>query len=395
MYDVLFICLFVLMTGACVGSFLNVVALRALTKESIVFPASKCPVCNEPIKWFDKIPVLSYFLTFRGKCRNCGCKVSKQYPIVEALTAILFLAVFIAFGVTLKTLLLWFLLSIAIVITITDLKKEYIFDVHMWIFIAAAVLYSVLFKYGINNAFSVCVGLLVGALTMEGLAKLSYYLVRKEPASNNSDDALDENQQPVEQSENKEESSENQECTETVQAECIEQPEQEPSDNSKDLEEEDIDINDYVQKYKRAFGEGDTYLAAGVGALLGWKYFLVSVALAIIVQAVCILPQFFVGLYKQKEYRLLTSLSLFTVVAVFYWILTNIYTFHLFIVLGIVAVLAFLAIDSIKRLKQTVNQQGFIAIPFGPALLFSAFMLLFFGQGIVSFLKKYIFMMIG
>ena len=373
------------MVGACIGSFLNVVALRALTKESIVFPASKCPVCNEPIKWFDKIPVLSYLFIFRGKCRNFGCKVSLQYPIVEALTAILFLAIFIA----LKTLILWFLISIAIVITITDLKKEYIFDVHMWIFICGAVLYSVLFKYGINNAFSVCVGLLVGALTMEGIAELSYYLVRKTPVKD------DEQSPEVAQEEPAKDSLDEvkvEEPEEKADAQAIEET---PSETVEENAEEDIDINDYVQKYKRAFGEGDTYLAAGVGAMLGWKYFFVSVALAIIVQAVCILPQFFIGLYKQKEYRLLTSLSLFTVIAILYWILNNIYTFHLFIVLGIVALLVFFAIDTIKRLKQTVNQQGFVALPFGPALLFSAFMLLFFGPSIVSFLKRYIFMMVG
>ena len=57
--EAILICLFILMTGACIGSFLNVVALRALSRESIVFPASKCPQCNEPIKWYDNIPVLS------------------------------------------------------------------------------------------------------------------------------------------------------------------------------------------------------------------------------------------------------------------------------------------------------------------------------------------------
>ena len=87
MYEVLLVCLFILVVGACIGSFLNVVALRALSKESIVYPSSKCPECNEPIKWYDNIPVLSYLLTFRGKCRNCGGKVSVQYPIVEALTS--------------------------------------------------------------------------------------------------------------------------------------------------------------------------------------------------------------------------------------------------------------------------------------------------------------------
>ena len=122
--ELLLVCFFILVVGACIGSFLNVVALRAISKESIVFPSSKCPFCNEPIKWFDNIPVLSYFFTFKGKCRNCGEKVSIQYPIVEALTAILFLAVFLSFGLTVKTLLLWILLSISIVIIITDLKNE-------------------------------------------------------------------------------------------------------------------------------------------------------------------------------------------------------------------------------------------------------------------------------
>ena len=67
MSEEILICIFVLAVGACIGSFLNVVALRALSKESIIFPSSKCPKCNTPIKWYDNIPVLSYFLTFKGK----------------------------------------------------------------------------------------------------------------------------------------------------------------------------------------------------------------------------------------------------------------------------------------------------------------------------------------
>lgn len=379
MFDVLLICIFILAIGACIGSFLNVVALRALSKESIVFPSSKCPVCNEPIKWYDNIPVFSYLFTFKGKCRNCGCKVSPQYPIVEALTSLLFFAVVLYSGFTLETLLILFLLCIAIVITITDLKKEYVFDVHMWLFIVGAIVYSLLFKNEANNALSVCLGVLVGAVTMEALARLSYYLVRKEDKKEEAavnDEAAQETQ-PVENTE----VAENSENTEAVE--------------DKKEDEEDIDINEYVKKNKRAFGEGDTYLAAGVGALLGWKYFIFAVALAIIVQAVCILPQFFVGLYKQKEYRLLFSLSAFVVIAVLYWILSNIFTLNVFLVFGLIIALIFFAIDSIQRLKKTVNEQGFVAIPFGPALLFSAFMMLFFGKQIVGFLMKYIFMMLG
>ena len=91
----LFVMFLVLWVGASIGSFLNVVALRAISNESIVFPSSKCPKCNQPIKWYDNIPIISYLFTFKGKCRNCGEKVSIQYPIVEALTSILFLVVFL------------------------------------------------------------------------------------------------------------------------------------------------------------------------------------------------------------------------------------------------------------------------------------------------------------
>lgn len=372
MFDVFLICIFILLVGACIGSFLNVVALRALSKESIVFPSSKCPVCNEPIKWYDNIPVFSYLFTFRGKCRNCGCKVSPQYPIVEAVTSLLFFAVVLYYGFTLEALLILFLLCIAIVITITDLKKEYVFDIHMWLFIVAAIVYSLLFKYEANNSLSVCLGVIVGAVSMEVLARLSYYLVRKQDKNETADDEAQQ-------------ASESQTDKNAENAEVVE--------DKKD--DEDIDINEYIKKNKRAFGEGDTYLAAGVGALLGWKYFLFAVALAIIVQAVCILPQFFINLYKQKEYRLLFSLSAFVVIAILYWILSNIFTLNVFLVFGLIIALIFFAIDSIQRLKKTVNEQGFIAIPFGPALLFSAFMMFFFGKQIVGFLMKYIFMILG
>ena len=169
--ELLLICFFVLITGACIGSFLNVVALRAISKESIVFPSSKCPLCNEPIKWYDNIPVISYFFTFKGKCRNCGEKVSILYPIVEALNAVLFMAVFLTYGLTLKTLFLLILLSISIVIMITDIKIEYVFDIHSWILIISAIIASLVFK-GVENYSFTAIGLIVGVFVMEMIARL-------------------------------------------------------------------------------------------------------------------------------------------------------------------------------------------------------------------------------
>lgn len=75
--------------GACFGSFFNVVIYRLPKQESIILPSSHCMKCGEPIRWYDNIPILSYFI-LRGKCRDCGASFSIRYALVELLTAVLF-----------------------------------------------------------------------------------------------------------------------------------------------------------------------------------------------------------------------------------------------------------------------------------------------------------------
>jgi leader peptidase (prepilin peptidase) / N-methyltransferase len=77
--------------GLCVGSFLNVVVHRLPLGRSIVTPRSACPSCRAPISWYDNLPILSYLL-LAGRCRRCRAGISLRYPLVEALTALLFLA---------------------------------------------------------------------------------------------------------------------------------------------------------------------------------------------------------------------------------------------------------------------------------------------------------------
>jgi leader peptidase (prepilin peptidase)/N-methyltransferase len=78
--------------GALIGSFLNVVAHRVPLGGSLVSPGSHCPGCGAPVRAYDNIPVVSWLL-LRGRCRNCGMRISPRYPLVELATAIAFAAV--------------------------------------------------------------------------------------------------------------------------------------------------------------------------------------------------------------------------------------------------------------------------------------------------------------
>ena len=87
---------FIFIVGLVTGSFLNVVILRTVSEESIVFPGSKCPKCQTPLKWYHNIPILSYIF-LKGKCAFCHEKISIQYPIVELLTGIIYVWMFVKF----------------------------------------------------------------------------------------------------------------------------------------------------------------------------------------------------------------------------------------------------------------------------------------------------------
>jgi leader peptidase (prepilin peptidase) / N-methyltransferase len=78
--------------GLLIGSFLNVVIARVPDGVSVVRPGSRCPVCETPIAPRDNLPVLSWLL-LRGRARCCGTRISARYPVIEAGTAVAFVAV--------------------------------------------------------------------------------------------------------------------------------------------------------------------------------------------------------------------------------------------------------------------------------------------------------------
>ncbi len=115
--------------GLTLGSFLNVVVARLPHKQSIIRPGSHCPHCQKAVRWYDNIPVLSYLL-LRGKCRACKAEISVRYPIIELLTALLFVAVQARFGFGPWLFFRdWPFVMILVAVTFIDLEHRLIPDV--------------------------------------------------------------------------------------------------------------------------------------------------------------------------------------------------------------------------------------------------------------------------
>jgi leader peptidase (prepilin peptidase)/N-methyltransferase len=85
--------------GLCVGSFLNVCIYRLPRRESLMWPASHCTSCNRPLAWYENVPVAGW-LALRGRCRTCGARISIVYPIVELITAAVFVSGYMIYGWT-------------------------------------------------------------------------------------------------------------------------------------------------------------------------------------------------------------------------------------------------------------------------------------------------------
>ena len=115
--------LLIALFGLAIGSFLNVCIYRIpFTGLSIHSPRrSYCPECSKPISAYDNIPVLSYLL-LRGKCRHCKTKISLVYPLVELLTAGLFLLMLYRFGLTLEFLLAVVFIVVLLPISVIDAR---------------------------------------------------------------------------------------------------------------------------------------------------------------------------------------------------------------------------------------------------------------------------------
>jgi leader peptidase (prepilin peptidase) / N-methyltransferase len=144
--------------GLAIGSFLNVVIHRVPRGTSIVRPPSSCPHCGYKLQWYDNIPLVSYAL-LRGRCRGCGAPIAIRYPIVELLTALVFLAHYFVFGFTPLLVVRLLFACAMIALFAIDLEHQLLPNAITLPGIVMGLVLSLVFPPGIVDAL---IGMLVG-----------------------------------------------------------------------------------------------------------------------------------------------------------------------------------------------------------------------------------------
>jgi leader peptidase (prepilin peptidase)/N-methyltransferase len=154
--------------GAIVGSFLNVCIARLPNGESVIHPPSHCPYCNNGIRFYDNIPLISYLL-LKARCRSCGKPISPRYFVVELLMASLSVALYYEFGLGVAFFAGFVFVAAMIVISFIDLDVRIVPDVISLPGIAVGLLISVIVRYGVEDPIglvpapiSALVGVLLG-----------------------------------------------------------------------------------------------------------------------------------------------------------------------------------------------------------------------------------------
>jgi leader peptidase (prepilin peptidase)/N-methyltransferase len=169
--DIVFVALF----GLIVGSFLNVCIVRIPNRRSVVRPGSRCPACDTPIQWHDNIPVLSYF-ALGARCRACGSRISITYPAVEAATALVFVAQYLATGWQPLLVARLVLSSALIVLFVIDLEHRILPNVITLPGILVGLLFSLFLPPG---ALAAVLGVVLGGGLLLAIGE-GYYLLRRE-----------------------------------------------------------------------------------------------------------------------------------------------------------------------------------------------------------------------
>lgn len=163
--------------GACIGSFLNVVIARLPNDESLVRPRSKCPKCGAPIAWYDNVPLVSW-LVLRGKCRQCGARISFRYFAVELLTGVLFVLALWRFGWTFALVPALVLICLLVPLVFIDAEHWILpFEITVPGVVAGVLLSAPLGRAAIEGA---ALGAAAGFLSFRALEYFGFLAFKKE-----------------------------------------------------------------------------------------------------------------------------------------------------------------------------------------------------------------------
>ena len=156
---------FVAILGLCIGSFLNVCIYRIPREESISFPPSHCTSCGYRLKVKDLIPVLSYIF-LRGRCRQCKEHISIQYPLIELTNALLYICVYLKFGLSIDTIKYIIFVSLLLVIAVIDFKTTDVWTSTTLFGLVVGILFIIIHwitsrKFPVDNIIGGAIGFLV------------------------------------------------------------------------------------------------------------------------------------------------------------------------------------------------------------------------------------------
>jgi leader peptidase (prepilin peptidase)/N-methyltransferase len=178
----------IVLLGLVFGSFVNVLIYRIPNGKSIVSPASACTACGGRLSARDLVPVFSY-LFLRGRCRNCGAAISTRYPLVELLTAFVYVLIFIKFGLSVSFFAYAFLMTILLAIFFIDFDHREIPDGLVLTAIAGGVALTAanLFIpmpviFGDSNWWTPVVGFFSGSVFLLLVALLGEFIFKTDDA---------------------------------------------------------------------------------------------------------------------------------------------------------------------------------------------------------------------
>lgn len=156
--------------GLMFGSFSTMASYRLPRGEDMIFKPSRCPCCEHRLGVPDLFPVLSWFLS-KGRCRHCKTPVSGRYPLIELVTGLLFVLVYLKAGISLQTLALWGLSVCLVIMVVVDMERSSMPSLTQWAMVPCGFLYV----YTLNRHIpDICAGVILGvlvAIVLRGLCR--------------------------------------------------------------------------------------------------------------------------------------------------------------------------------------------------------------------------------